>query len=151
MLRAPMLRRRSARRRIRCQGCSSVAICGGWRAISRGPALTGNASARSLPEPKLIWRRKPISSTSGSKARGHQQRHRAAVERGAPGFVALIDREHPDRPALRHLGELPRSFEVEPRLHARRIDAPARLHGDVLLTVDRKETGTPFTPEPVRN
>src|SRR5439155_255627 len=48
---------------------------------------------------------------------------------------SVADREHPDDAALRHL-RLRIAERVQARLHALRIDPPARLHGDVLHAVD---------------
>src|SRR5262249_49188977 len=48
---------------------------------------------------------------------------------------------HPHRAALRHIREMPGPRDVEARLHARSVDAPARLHCDVPLAVDLERGG----------
>ena len=48
----------------------------------------------------------------------------------------LIQCEHPDRSALRHIRELPWPLEIEACLHPRCVDTPSRLHGDILLSVE---------------
>jgi hypothetical protein len=54
------------------------------------------------------------------------------------GCAALFQREDIDRAALRHRQIFAGEEQVEAILHALRVDAPAGLHGDVLLAVDRE-------------
>src|SRR6516162_2571532 len=110
-------------------------------------ARTGSVSASSPPGAKPIWRRGPISNISRSRTRRRRQRHRAGRERGAP-FGGLIHGEDPNRATLRHVGELPRPFEVQPGLHAGRIDPPSRLHRYVLLAVDLEGNRHTVNPRP---
>ena len=56
----------------------------------------------------------------------------------SPAHLALFDSKHPDRAALGHLGKAAGSQPVELGLHALRVDAPARLHGNVLSAVDHE-------------
>src|SRR5215471_19894194 len=59
---------------------------------------------------------------------------RSAVARSA--VRASIQCKHPHCAALRHIRELPWPLDIEARLHPRSVDAPSRLHCDVLLAVE---------------
>src|SRR5580765_7241691 len=52
--------------------------------------------------------------------------------------ISSFHRKHPDRAALWHLRIFPREDAVQLRLHACGVDAPARLHRDVLLAVEHE-------------
>src|ERR1700761_2693905 len=52
-----------------------------------------------------------------------------------------VHREHIDGAAGRHVGIPAREGLVQPALHAGGIDAPAGLHGNVLLAIDFKRHG----------
>src|ERR1700674_5543285 len=54
-----------------------------------------------------------------------------------------LDGEYPDRAAFRNLGELTGKQRIQPRLHGARVDAPARLHRDVLFVVNHERRWLP--------
>src|SRR6185503_5944531 len=54
--------------------------------------------------------------------------------------ASALEREHPHDAALRH-DRLRAARAVDARRHALRVDAPARLHGDVLHAVDLERGG----------
>jgi DDE domain len=92
--------------------------------------------------PKLLVTDKLRSYASAFRRLRLNCPHACTAKGGRIGPAALqrlrelIDGEHPDRAALRHIGELPCPNEVQARLHTRGVDPPARLHRDVLLAVD---------------
>ena len=55
--------------------------------------------------------------------------------------VALLQCEHPNRSAFGYFRVFAGKNPVEIRLHAPRVASPTRVHGDVLLAVDRERCG----------
>src|SRR5262245_57295824 len=103
--------------------------------ISRAPAIAIGAAARSTCPSTLL------SAAAANTARARSfiacvgdGLHAVAAGRSADR--PLLHREYPDRAALRHVGHRP--LAAQHRLHGARIDAPARLHRDVLLPLDGK-------------
>jgi hypothetical protein len=53
-------------------------------------------------------------------------------------YGALLQCEHPNRSAFGHFRVFAGENPIEVRLHAPRVASPTRVHGNVLLAVDRK-------------
>src|SRR2546426_1882213 len=86
------------------------------------------------PPPEYCAGNIPHRVPEGKTPSRHGQPPCARLARSAI-FLSVPKSEHPDDPALGHLG-LGTEERVEPPLHPLSVDAPARLHGDVLHAID---------------
>src|SRR5262249_55010221 len=62
--------------------------------------------------------------------------NKLAARRAPDAVLDLLQCEDPDCAALRDIRVFVRLHQVDTCLHTRRVDAPAGLHGDVLLSVE---------------
>src|SRR5439155_23439633 len=55
-----------------------------------------------------------------------------------PTLCDSLNGKYPNRPSLGNLRKLAGKLRIQPRLNGTRIEAPARLHGDVLFAVHQE-------------
>src|SRR3989304_7030145 len=96
-------------------------------------SCTRASSARGLREVRPRRRLVPERSDLIGIHANHQV---GVISPATAPWAGSVEREHPDRPTLRHPRVLARKQPVEHGLHAARGTPPPGLHGDVMPPVD---------------